>query len=189
MADLDLQYSVLCQAALAAPILLWHQPQHHLQSLQLQALTQTLPKTLSGGVAQHAGLDAASPSWAKGSQLTDSASRTPSPGSPQVGSLHAGPTALTGGIEHAVSATLACPATKLEDSVLQYRSDMTHSVFTGIVWPASAGALAYVGNDWPCFPLSQHLRRLQSMACESESGVQELTDAPQASNPLSCQQF
>lgn len=186
LANLDVQYSVLCQAALAAPILLWQQPQGHLHTLQLQALTQTLPQTLSGGIAQYVGLHAASASLAKDSQLTDPASRASSPESARVGSLYAGPTALTGGIAHAVPLTPACPSTKLEDSVIEQHSDMTDCDFTDVVWPASAGSIAYVGNDWPCFPLSQHLRRLKSLPYEGESGLQALTGAPQASNPLAC---
>ena len=49
--DLDLAHSVLCQAALAAPALLWHATADQ----QAHFKEQTLPQTLVGGIAHVAG--------------------------------------------------------------------------------------------------------------------------------------
>ena len=70
--DVDLRYSILCQAALAAPLLLWHQPAHHLEKLRLQALIRCLPQTLSGGVAQYIGLDGTAATLAAGRHVSTS---------------------------------------------------------------------------------------------------------------------
>ena len=191
--NLDLQYSILCQAALAAPILLWHQPQHHLHRLQLQALARKLPRTLSGGVAHYIGLDAASASllspqdsWLK---TTD---RPPwSSCADKRSPTAARPAMLPGGIARSVPPRPASPGVLLVQPLLrQSHQDVTNFDSAGVVWPDSAGKIAFVGNDWPCFPLAQHLRRLQSIACESDRGTDAqtglLVDNPQASAPLAC---
>lgn len=49
--DLDLAHSVLCQAALAAPALLWHATADQ----QAHVMEQTLPQSLVGGIAHVAG--------------------------------------------------------------------------------------------------------------------------------------
>ena len=183
--DLDLQYSILCQAALAAPILLWHQPQDHLHRLQLQALVSKVPQTLCGGVAQYIGLHAASlaqqNSWLmnadKASQPSTAGWRKPTV---------AGPVMLTGDIACSMSSSQSCPSTSSADSLLKEDQQMTHSELSGIMWPASVGNIAFVGNDWPCFPLSQHLHRLQSPGLESEGRRQALSGALQASTQPAC---
>lgn len=161
--DLDLQYSILCQAALAAPILLWHQPQDHLHRLQLQALVRKLPQTLSGGIAQYIGLDAASASLVSQDSWLAETEPAPLPSCADVRS--------------------AAPAV---DSVLRKGQEVTDLDSAGIIWPASVGNIAFVGNDWPCFPLSQHLHGLQSLAYEGDRAQHALIGAPQASTPLAC---
>ncbi|KAL3154346.1 hypothetical protein ABBQ32_013826 [Trebouxia sp. C0010 RCD-2024] len=185
--NLDLQYSILCQAALAAPILLWHQPQDHLHRLQLQALAHKLPRTLSGGVAHYIGLDAASASLLapQDSWLT-ATDRPPWSSCADVHSLtEAGPAMLTGGIACSIPPYRACSGAPSAQSQLRQCHHVTDFDSAGIIWPESAGNIAFVGNDWPCLPLAQHLRRLQSIACESDRGRHARTghDTPQASAP------
>ena len=185
--DLDLQYSILCQAALAAPILLWHQPRDHLHRLQLQALVSKLPQTLSGGVAQYIGLNAASASLAlHGSWLTntDKASWQSRPGgrSPTV----ARPVMLTGESARSMASSQSCPSTSPAASLVKDDQQLTDCELSGIMWPASVGDIAFVGNDWPCFPLSQHLHWLQRLGREVEGCGQALTGALQATTPPAC---
>ena len=183
--DLDLQYSILCQAALAAPVLLWHQPQDHLHRLQLQALISKVPQTLSGGVAQYIGLDAASLA-PQNSWLTNSDKASwPSKANGRRSTV-AGPVTLPGKIARNVPASQSCPSTASADSLLKQDQQMTDSELSGIIWPASVGNIAFVGNDWPCFPLSQHLQQLHRSEKEDEGCRQALTGASQASTPPAC---
>ena len=59
-----------------------------------------------------------------------------------------------------------------------------------VLWPATAGRIAYIGNDWPCFPLSQHLQRLQTIDETKVNGtkleVDVSTGTDQASTRLAC---
>lgn len=189
--DLYLQYSILCQAALAAPILLWHQPQDHLHRLQLQALARKLPRTLSGGVAHYIGLDAASSSLLMASQESwlTATDRPPWSSCADVRSLtEAGAAMLTGEIARSIPPHRACPGEPLAQSLLRPYHHVTNFDSAGVIWPESAGNIAFVGNDWPCLPLAQHLRRLQSIACGSDRGRHAQTghDNPEASAPLAC---
>lgn len=188
--DVDLQYSILCQAALAAPILLWHQPQDHLHRQQLQAQARKLPQTLCGGVAQYIGLDAASAALLapQDSWLTSTDRPAWSSCADVRSPTEAGPAMLIGGNAHSVPPRRPCPGAPFAHSLLSQDQEMTNFDSAGIIWPESAGDIAFVGNDWPCFPLAQHLHRLQSIACESDRGLHAQTgrDNPQASASAAC---
>ncbi len=187
-AEVDLRYSILCQAALAAPILFWHQPADHLHKLRLQALLRCLPQTLSGGIAQYVGLDECD---VDGLQLHGAARDTQylAPASTQQHkvsvSMVPGPVSLGGGIAQQKPLIAAEQSTQQR----QHQHDkQQHHV--DILWPATAGRIAFVGNDWPCFPLSQHLRHLHCLdgakAGQYEAGTDASTGATQASKPLAC---
>ena len=188
--NLDLQYSILCQAALAAPVLLWHQPQAHLRSMQLQALLRSLPQTLSGGIAQYIGADAASLTVTapavRGSQKTSESSRASlASSSTECDSMIDALTSSTGAMQSPVPGACAHSGRSPGALKSQHSSDAHISgASADIMWPASAGNIAYVGNDWPCFPLSQHLRKLQSI--HTEAGAQPQIGPPQASTALAC---
>ena len=93
---------------------------------------------------------------------------------------------LTGGVAHSMPSYRSCHSTPSADSLPKEDHEMTDSELSGIVWPASVGNIAFVGNDWPCFPLSQHLHRLQRLGRKTEGHRQALTGALQASTPPAC---
>lgn len=188
--NVDLRYSILCQAALAAPILFWHQPADHLHKLRLQALVRCLPQTLSGGIAQYVGLDEFD---LDGLQMRGATSNTQHVGNAAASTQHhkvsvsmvPGPVSLCGGIAH--QKPLAATDQSAQQHQHQHGKQQQH---VDILWPATAGKIAYVGNDWPCFPLSQHLQHLHCLdgakASQYEPGTDASVGATQASKPLAC---
>ena len=203
--DIDLRYSILCQAALAAPILLWHQPADHLLRLRLQAVMCRLPQTLSGGVAQYIGLDRVG----SDAPLTAAAERH----AQQVWSAAAadhlhddsiqhiastGPTSLSGGVAQRNPAATNWSVRQAQQQQQhqypvqqQQQQQSTQPEQTDILWPTTVGKIAYVGNDWPCFPLSQHLQCLQYTDDavrfhHDPKGSAVSSGVMQASQPLAC---
>jgi len=186
--NVDLRYSILCQAALAAPILFWHQPADHLHKLCLQALVRCLPQTLSGGIAQYVGLDESDLDGLQMRGATrDMQHLAPASAQRHKGSVSMvpGPVSLCGGIAH--QKPLAAADQSAQQRQHQHGKQQQH---VDILWPATAGKIAFVGNDWPCFPLSQHLRHLHCLdgakASQYEPGTDASTGATQASKPLAC---
>ena len=164
--DIDLRYSILCQAALAAPVLLWHQPPHHLHKLQLQAKILCSPQTLSGGNACYVGLGGRTASLAadKHRAVSTKATSTLS----ERDNVARGPIFLAGGIARVMQR--AADQSNQHHSNLTEQHDWPGSL--DIVWPDTAGKIAYVGNDWPCFPLSQRLHHLRALTGNAADQVQ-----------------
>ena len=186
--DVDLRYSILCQAALAAPILLWHQPADHLEKLRLQALIRRLPQTLSGGLAHYVGLHGATSALAaylseQQRVTTKSMSRSPSDGDCSI----SGPACIIGGIVHSMK---LAPDQLAAQRQAHSADQLAQSNLSDIVWPVTAGKIAFIGNDWPCFPLSQRLEHLHSlgdnMAELDAFEAQAPNGATQATNHLAC---
>ncbi|DBA67279.1 TPA: hypothetical protein ACH3X2_001585 [Trebouxia sp. C0005] len=188
--NVDLRYSILCQAALAAPILFWHQPADHLHKLRLQALIRCLPKTLSGGITQYVGLDESvlnglqMPGATRVKQHLGNAPASTQRHKVSV-SMVPGPLSLCGGLAH--QKPLAAADQSAQQHQHQHGKQRQN---VDILWPATAGKIAFVGNDWPCFPLSQHLRHLHCLhgakASQYEPGTDASNGATQASKPLAC---
>ena len=186
--NVDLRYSILCQAALAAPILFWHQPADHLHKLHLQALVRRLPQTLSGGIAQYVGLDECDLDGLQTRGATKDKQHL-APASTQQHkvsvSMVPGPISLCGGIAH--QKPLAAADQSAQQRQHPHGKQRQH---VDIWWPATAGKIAFVGNDWPCFPLAQHLQHLHCLdgakIGQYEPGTDASSGATQASKPLAC---
>lgn len=162
--DLDLRYSILCQAALAAPILLWHQPAEHLYRLQLQACCSHSPHTISGGVAQYIGL-LESLSWhaIRRSNLKKSNGGLSMP-AVQANEFTSTSFADVSDITHHHMPSSAQARNQLRQDMRNSQSGSTE-----IIWPTTAGQIAFVANDWPCFPLTQRLEQLQCSSTDHSS--------------------
>lgn len=185
--DLDLQYSILCQAALAAPILLWHQPQRHLASLQQQALLRSHPLTLSGGLVQHVNVDKSRISVAQA---------VPKHVARKLGTVvehdrAVQPHTLRGGVAHttAVSNHVAGQqSTRQADQQMKQwleAGDQRDPGMYDVVWPETIGKIGFIGNDWPCAPLSLHLSCLQASChekLEAETIPQTVGEPNEANN-------
>lgn len=174
--SLDLQYSILCQAALAAPVLIWHQPRHHLAALQQQAIQRSCPQTLSGGLVQ---------------LISCNGSPQPRELQPMIklnkarhAAIATASASASGGVAHALGAAEAAASLRSQSSqyeqMRQWLATETplDSQELDVIWPESAGKIAFVGNDWPCAPLAQHLSYLQSLDDPSPAINEGHTDEP-----------
>ena len=187
--DLDLQYSILCQAALAAPVLLWHQPAEHLHRLQHEACQRTVPQTLSGGLAQYIGQDQLLASVPSERELRDRSTRQrcidkTSTKQNKDTSCWTADSSIANASEVFSNKPFGTHQGAIPDQRNQARKPDTHD----IIWPVTAGSIAYVGNDWPCFPLTQRLAHLQSLfasPCPQEQPGGTFGNA-QASSDLAC---
>ena len=167
--DLDLQYSILCQAALAAPILLWHQPQHHFASLQQQALLRSHPLTLSGGLVQHVHV---------GKSRISLAQAVPKHVARKLGTAvehdrAVQPCTLRGGIARATAVSTHVAgqqSTRQADQQMRQwleAGDQPVPEMHDMIWPETIGKIGFIGNDWPCAPLSLQLSCLQA-SCDNK---------------------
>ena len=159
--DLDLRYSILCQAALAAPILLWHQPAEHLYRLQLQACCSHSPHTISGGVAQYIGI-LKSLSW----QASKRSNPKNSNGGLSMPAVQAKEFTSTSFADVNKANHHNMPSSAQARNQLSQDIHNSQSGPTEIIWPTTVGQIAFVANDWPCFPLTQRLEQLQSSSAD-----------------------
>ena len=149
--DIDLRYSILCQAALAAPILLWHQPADHLRRLRLQAVICRLPQTLSGGVAQYVGLarvDLEAPLVAAAErhaqQVWSTAASDPVHDASIQHIASTGPISLSGGVAQQNSAATSWSVRQVQQQQQQHQNDdqqqqqFAQPEQDDILWPTTA---------------------------------------------------
>ncbi|BDA40737.1 probable granule-bound starch synthase 1, chloroplastic/amyloplastic [Coccomyxa sp. Obi] len=158
--DLDLRYSILCQAALAAPLLLWGQGSQQGPALQGTCLTSAV--NLTSAMAMES-----SPVKQTGDLLPGACLRSPSASSQSMSTCQQ--TALPllaseGRVPGACQpqSRQCCPAGSADEGWQSSAEDRgaSHGSAGGGCGAAGVepGPLIFIGNDWPCAPLALRLK-------------------------------
>ena len=171
--DLDIRYSILCQAALAAPMLLWGRSE---QPPALQDACLETPLLASRGSEQAAPLQ------------PDGCSAAASAVMPKL-CISNSTEALLPSLTPAAMALEVCqqqvlsapPADRGRPSGSS--GDVTARAGSCTVRPAEArpGPLLFIGNDWPCAPLALRLKHCVQQAAAAGSCQHVAGDAAFAS--------